>query len=145
MADVAEPRVKGLLVKVRTGPGGNVAALRWLGAAEPILEVPAGPRGRHSELSASEPAIWMRATPATMPGTEPTACERRLCRRQRRRLAAEPDFDSLGRSPSARTSRHAGPSRKAREGGRAVGPGRAWHLERGLIAASRRPLRRADG
>src|SRR4051794_21582365 len=60
MANSSGPVVKGLLVKVRTGPSGNPAALRAIGTFEPLLEVPAGATAELG-FTAAEPAVWLRA------------------------------------------------------------------------------------
>src|SRR5688572_17491512 len=53
------PEIEGLLVKVRTGAGFGLDAVKALGDAEPILEVPAGTPDAFG-VGAAEPAMWLR-------------------------------------------------------------------------------------
>jgi len=130
MADVAGLSVKGLLVKVRSGPGASSAALHALGAFEPILEVPAGPAAGFG-LSASEPAMWVRADAGDNAWDRAhTLIAGGFAADGNGVVAAEPDLEQPWVQPDdKRQACQAEP--QTSQGGRAVGPGYAWHLEDG--------------
>jgi len=129
MAD-SKDQVVGLLVKVRTGPGGNLAALRSLGTFEPILEVPAGPTAGFG-LSASEPAMWVRAEAGDNPWDRAHALiAGGFAADGNGVIAAEPDIaQSWNTGPEAKSKQACKVEPQTAAGGRAVGPHYAWHLD----------------
>lgn len=133
--------VDGLLVKVRAGPAFGLGAMRALGAAEPILEVPAGTPSAFG-ATAAEPAVWMRIDAGD------NAWDRAhgllaggYAADSAGVLAAEPDFAQSWDAPPAPDKQKCRPEPQSAGGGRAVGPGPAWHLGddySGLAAARAR-------
>lgn len=130
--------VEGLLVKVRAGPGFGLGAMRALGTAEPILEVPPGtPSGFGA--TAAEPAMWMRIDAGD------NAWDRAhgllaggYAADSAGILAAEPDFAQSWDAPASPTKQRCRAEPQSADGGRAVGPGPGWHLSEdysGLAAA----------
>lgn len=136
--------VVGLLVKVRTGPAGSMAAVRALGAFEPILEVPAGPVAGFG-LAASQPAVWVRADAGDNPWDRAHALlASGFAAHSNGVVAAEPDFDQQWNVVDNNTNCVAEPQTGA--GGRAVGPHYAWHLDDGFsgLRAARATIPLAD-
>ena len=127
MAEVTAPVAKGLLVKVRAGPGGRAMAMRALGAFEPILEVPARPTAGMG-MAASEPAMWVRAPAGDNPWDHAHALiAGGFAADGSGVLAAEPDLEqSWGEQPATAACDHP-PQTNA--GGRAMGPHDGWHLD----------------
>src|SRR5687768_3133167 len=135
---MSDSTVDGLLVKVRAGPAFGLGAMRALGAAEPILEVPAGTPSAFG-VTAAEPAVWMRIDAGD------NAWDRAhgllaggYAADSAGVLAAEPDFAQSWDAPPAPDKQKCRPEPQSAEGGRAVGPGPAWHLGEdysGLAAA----------
>jgi Subtilase family len=135
---MSDATVDGLLVKVRGGPALGLGAMRALGAAEPILEVPAGTPSAFG-ATAAEPSVWMRADAGDnawdrahgLLGEGYAADGAGI-------LAAEPDFAQTWEAPPAPTKQGCRAEPQSGEGGRAIGPQPAWHLGEkysGLAAA----------
>jgi hypothetical protein len=129
MTDAAEPVVKGLLVKVRTGPGGNAMALQALGAFEPILEVPAGSAAGLG-FAAAESATWLRSDAGDNPWDRAHALiAGGFAADGSGVIAAEPDMEQSWPAPEAGNKQACAPQPQTGAGGRAVGPHYAWHLD----------------
>lgn len=138
---MSDATVDGLLVKVRAGPAFGLGAIRALGAAEPILEVPAGTPSAFG-VTAAEPAVWMRIDAGD------NAWDRAhgllaggYAVDSAGVLAAEPDFAQSWDAPPSPDKQKCRPEPQSADGGRAVGPGPAWHLGddySGLAAARAR-------